>query len=114
MSVEKPKPWQKDESLLVTVLSHGTWYRTEYYADDHLLARHEYNDDGIAWCGRPLVFETVGLRNTKNETLDHRLFESTRTSANARCSECRRFEKEFFKQIEVNQKTRKAAKYAKW
>src|SRR5690606_31840845 len=110
LSVEKPKPWQKDESLLVTVLQPGTWVRTEYYSDDHLPARHEYNDDGIAWCGRPLIFETCGIRNSKDETLDHRLFESTRTSANARCAECRRAEKEFFKRIELDLKTRKAAK----
>lgn len=55
--------------------------RCSNYAQDHLF-RREPSDPDIAWCGRPLLGESIELKKSK------------RTSKNVRCSDCKRYEKE--------------------
>jgi hypothetical protein len=85
----KRKRWQQPELEVQGPLEFGVRYRSPLMGDDHLLGRtKEHDEDGLAWCGRPLHV----ARYWDNEEFGG-LWLSERTSG--LCAECARRDKEW-------------------
>lgn len=67
----------------------GIWYRTPLYNNDHLLGeRKEWQEQALAWCGRPLQ----AARDWPSDELGG-LWVSERTSG--KCGPCKTKQKEW-------------------